>query len=440
MASPVEGAVLGKYRWSQELAHSAFSTVWLAEHTELYRPVVIKMIAKSKIAANAQETRFIREVNLLKQMDHPFLIKIFDVLDDDVFQYLVMEFADRNDITTFVPKGEGLSEEAARRNFVQLVSALEYLHDVSCVPHRDLQAQHILLDKNNNLRLIGFGLSHSTLDPAQLCQAHAHPYAAPEVLQGKKYTTLSDIWSAGVVLFLLATGFLPFEDEDADQLCQQITTTAPVFPPTLSPQLADLLQKILQRRPEERITIPRIKEHPWFSVSVYFSLRSLWHTTPQEVDPEVVGRIASLGYDPKMLMASMLCDDESAIAVLYKIIGREHLTGRIDVEMRRAIDAPVTRARRTTDELALGLSAHAGSRALLLKRALGRQKNPPVAGFPTKINPAKRAAKTGQPGQLLPVARAQVMPAGAALAPVRPGPLVRPVGIRASTSGPVSTE
>jgi serine/threonine protein kinase len=435
MAAPVEGGVLGKYRWNEELAQSCFSRVWLAEHTELHCPVVVKMIAKSKFAVNAQETRFIREVNLLKQMEHPFIIRIFDVLDDDDFQYLVMEFADRDDIATFVRKQETLSEETVRKFFVQLVSALEYLHDVSCVPHRDLQAHHILLDRNSNLRLIDFGLSHSTIDPAQLRKDPVHPYAAPEVLQGKKYTMLSDVWSAGVVLFLMATGALPFDDQNVDQLHQKITGTVPVFPPTLSPPLVDLLQKILQRHPEERITVSRIKEHPWFSATVYFVLRSLWRVGDPDIDPEITARIASLGYDPKVLTASVVCSDESEVAVLYKILSRDQLTTQIDAEMRSTVDAPGARSRRTTDDFPISISTQVGNRAMLLRRALGRQGNAPVAGFPTQINPAKRAAKMGQP----PVGRAPVGPPRAALAPVRPGPLVRPVGIRASTSGPIST-
>jgi serine/threonine protein kinase len=290
------------------------------------------------------------------------------------------------------------------------------------------------------LRLIDFGLSYSTLDPAQLRREPTHPYAAPEVLQGKKYTTLSDVWSAGVVLFLMTTGALPFDDQDTAQLHQKITTTVPVFPPTLSAPLADLLQKILQRKPEERITVSRIKEHPWFSATVYFALRSLWVAGEPEIDPEITARIASLGYDPKVLTASVLCSDESEVAVLYKIVSRDQLTAKIDAEMRSPIDAPGTRSRRTTDGIPTSLSTQVGNRALLLKRAVGRQGYQPIAGFPTKLNVGKGAAKTGQPPQVPPVARAPMGPPRAALAPVRPGPLIRPVGIRASASGPISTE
>jgi serine/threonine protein kinase len=317
---------LGHYRLLRELGRESFSRVWLAEHTDLHKPVAVKIIEKSVIPAGAAETRFIREVNLLSQMDHPFVVRTFEVFDDDIRHYLVMEFVDHGSLLAHVRANGPLPEGQARRYFVQLIGALDYLHSSNYVPHRNLSPENILLDRFNNIRLVDFGLAGNVLGP--ISSREAGPCSAPEVASGKRYVYSSDIWSAGVVLYFMLTGEFLFGGADRLELFHSIMESNPVFEGSLSPPLIDLLRKLLQRSREERITIPKILEHPWFSLGLFKSIGTI---VPSEtIDMEVIEVLAKAGYDPKILPEIIARDRNSDQGILYKIIRRDNLTVAVD--------------------------------------------------------------------------------------------------------------
>jgi serine/threonine protein kinase len=176
-----------------------------------------------------------------------------------------------------------LSEDQARRYFTQLLTVLEYLHSEQKVAHRDLKCENVLLDRYNNIRLIDFGLSNQFTDlNPQLRTACGSPaYAAPEMIQGNTYTYTADIWSAGILLFALVAGYLPFDDDRASGVLQKVVHSEVGYPAFISPQLRDLLQKMICKDPEERITLDMIKAHPWFSQSQYHLLKDVIHPESQ---------------------------------------------------------------------------------------------------------------------------------------------------------------
>ena len=271
MSSPRPNKVVGDYKLIRRAGRGSFATVWVAEQVQTGMPVAIKAIQNKSVSAPDAATRFAREINLIKQMDHPFIAKLFEIVKEEEYTYLVMEYVENGNLLDFVNNNGKLPETQARRYFSQLLSALEYLHNVRFVAHRDLKAENVLLDRNNNIRLIDFGLSNIfTEDNPQLSTACGSPaYAAPEMVCGKKYTKAADIWSAGVLLYAMVVGELPFDDDNIQKLLQKIAYTEPVYPSFLSHQLHDLLLKLMQKKPDQRITIEKIKEHPWFSASEY---------------------------------------------------------------------------------------------------------------------------------------------------------------------------
>jgi serine/threonine protein kinase len=166
---------IGDYRLKEKLGRGSFAVVWLAEHKILKTDVAIKVIARSAIESEDLQTRFVRELNIIKQMDHPFIAKLYEIITTSTHTYVVQELAERGSLLNLVNTHGRLPESNARRYFSQLVSALEYLHDERMIAHRDLKAENVLLDRNLNIRLIDFGLSQTfSKDTPQLLTAAPH--------------------------------------------------------------------------------------------------------------------------------------------------------------------------------------------------------------------------------------------------------------------------
>jgi MAP/microtubule affinity-regulating kinase len=168
------------------LGTGSFATVWLAEHRVVRVPVAIKIVDRRLLETEGLQTRFVRELVLIKGMDHPFIAKLFEEITTPDFTYLVQELAERGSLLDHIAAQGRLSESHARRYFIQLISALEYLHDECLVMHRDLKAENVLLDRNLNIRVVDFGLSHafSSAVPQLLSACGSPAYASPEMITG----------------------------------------------------------------------------------------------------------------------------------------------------------------------------------------------------------------------------------------------------------------
>ena len=159
-----------------------------------------------------------------------------------------------------------MHEVEARRIFQQIIFGVEYLHTHQ-VSHRDLKPENILLDEDNNVKLADFGLSNIMKDGIFLYSSCGSPnYAAPELINGKYYNGSSiDIWSCGVILYTLLTGTLPFNEKQTAKLYQKIRECKYVIPESISDAGKDLIYRMLQKDPLNRISIAEIKQHKWFS-------------------------------------------------------------------------------------------------------------------------------------------------------------------------------
>jgi serine/threonine protein kinase len=322
--------------------------------------VAIKIYDKSNITTDDQITRFTLELSLLKRFRHPFIAEFYEHLEDDDCHYYVMEYAECGSLASFIAENGAFSEAQARFYFSQLVSVLEYLHTELCVVHRDLKTENVLLDRNNNIRVIDFGLSKqfSATHPLLNTTCGSPTYASPEMIKGQPYSQACDVWSAGIFLFSILVGRLPFEDDNLQRLLQKIVYTEIDYPPCLSPAVLDLLRKLLAKNPEMRITIDKIKEHHWFSQIQYSALQSIRHSsfdTAQEsgIDKELVDRIQEIGLDPKPLFEQLLNDEFTELTAVYRILERDRLTNSMK-EVMRALQAPSSHGRTPFMPLRIG--------------------------------------------------------------------------------------
>lgn len=187
----------------------------------------------------------------------------FPDLTADCNSYLVLEYVEGGELFDYVSTHGPLPEEEAVRLFRQIISGLAYCHRFN-ICHRDLKPENILLDPNHNIKLADFGMA--ALQPAGhwLNTSCGSPhYAAPEIIYGRRYRgDKADIWSCGIILFALLTGFLPFDGGDLSNTLHLVKKGNYHIPTWLSVEAADLIQRILQKRPEDRISIQSMFNHP----------------------------------------------------------------------------------------------------------------------------------------------------------------------------------
>jgi serine/threonine protein kinase len=229
--------------------------------------VAVKVIPRNIFQEDDLHERLLHETAFLKQIDHPFIVKLFEVIETDDYCLLVQEYLAGGSLMNHITTHGPFPEAQLRVYFGQLMSALEYLHRDLMITHRDLTAENILFDRNMNIRIIDFGFSRRFFpdDEQFITECGSPSYVPPELVRGKLCSKSADIWSAGVVLFAMATGRLPFCDDAVENVLRMIAFTDPTYPRELSSQLVHLLRRMFKKSPQTRITIEGIKAHPWFA-------------------------------------------------------------------------------------------------------------------------------------------------------------------------------
>ncbi|KAI3732013.1 hypothetical protein L1987_63209 [Smallanthus sonchifolius] len=259
--------LLNRYEIGKLLGHGTFSKVYLARNIKTNEFVAIKVIDKEQILKGGLISHIKREISILRRVRHPNIVQLFEVMATKTKIFFVMEYVKGGELFNKVAKGR-LKEETAINYFKQLVSAVGFCH-ARGVFHRDLKPENILLDEDGNLKVSDFGLS-AISDQINgdglfhtFCGTPA--YVAPEVLGRKGYEAARvDVWSCGVILFVLMAGYLLFNDQNVMVLYNKIYKGEFRCPRWFSPELVRLLKRLLNTNPETRITIPEIMENRWF--------------------------------------------------------------------------------------------------------------------------------------------------------------------------------
>lgn len=251
------------YAIERKIGTGAFSCVYKAKHLITNMDVAIKIIPKKSFPENI----FLRELSIMKKIMHPFCVTLYEYIEDENNYYLIIEYIEGKTLLDLLNNTtEGSPEYAARHFFCQLISALDYLHNICNFIHRDLKVENIMIDRYNNIRLIDFGLGNSfdPKNPLLKTACGSTSYAAPELFCGIPYTTKIDVWSAGIILYALLCGSLPFEDKNTHNLIMKIINDPIQFPSFVKPEQRDLIIHMLDKNQDNRYTIEQVKNHPWF--------------------------------------------------------------------------------------------------------------------------------------------------------------------------------
>ncbi|CAB3400207.1 unnamed protein product [Caenorhabditis bovis] len=268
MASPTRRVgleKLGLYDVGRAIGRGNFATVRIARHTIAKTKVAIKCIDCSKLDKE-NLIKIEREVEIVKIIDHPNIVKSYEIMRQGSMIYIVSEYCGSGELyETLIEKGR-VPEDVARRWFCQTAAAVAYLHGKGVV-HRDLKAENILLSKNSVIKLIDFGFSnYQTSDQLLNTWCGSPPYAAPELLLGKSYDGMkADIWSMGVLLYILVTGGFPFPSESINKLKRAVLSGQVKIPYWVSVECADFIRKMLVLNPSKRFSIHNVLQHRWMN-------------------------------------------------------------------------------------------------------------------------------------------------------------------------------
>ena len=241
----------------------------MAQHVITGHHVAIKILNRNKIRSLDMGEKVKREISLLKKMHHPHIIRLYEVIDTPTDIFMVLEYVAGGELFDYIVSKGRLSTDEARHFFHQIISGVEYCHFHRIV-HRDLKPENLLLDADNNVKIADFGLSNMMQDGDFLRTSCGSPnYAAPEVISGSLYAGPEiDVWSCGVILYALLCGSLPFDDESIPNLFKKIRGGMYSLPSHLSDLARDLIPRMLIVDPMKRITIPEIRQHPWFQLNL----------------------------------------------------------------------------------------------------------------------------------------------------------------------------
>lgn len=262
------GAILmQKYELGRLLGKGTFAKVYYARCVGTGQSVAIKVIDKKKVTKVGIMDQIKREISVMRLVKHPHIVHLYEVMATKTKIYFVMEYAKGGELFNKVAKGK-LQEDVARKYFQQLINAVEFCHSRG-VYHRDLKPENILLDEDENLKVSDFGLSALTecrrSDGLLHTTCGTPAYVAPEIIGRNGYDGVAaDIWSCGVVLFVLMAGYLPFHDSNLMEMYRKIGQAEYKFPSWFSPKTRRLLSRMLDPNPSSRISIAKIKGSSWF--------------------------------------------------------------------------------------------------------------------------------------------------------------------------------
>ncbi|KAL2533098.1 CBL-interacting serine/threonine-protein kinase 24 [Abeliophyllum distichum] len=257
---------VGKYELGRTIGEGTFAKVKFAQNTENGKSVAIKVIAKSTILKHKMVDQIKREISIMKIVRHPYIVRLHEVLSSHTKVYIVMELVKGGQLFDKIVNRRGLSENESRHYFQQLIDAVSLCHSKG-VYHRDLKPENLLLDSEGNLKVSDFGLSALPQQGVELLHTTCGTpnYVAPEVLSHRGYDgAAADVWSCGVILYVLMAGYLPFDETNLSTLYNKINAAEFSCPFWFSPAAMSLLHKILDPNPETRINIEGIKMDPWF--------------------------------------------------------------------------------------------------------------------------------------------------------------------------------
>ncbi|KAF9052351.1 Pkinase-domain-containing protein, partial [Hymenopellis radicata] len=412
--------MIGYWKVGRTIGKGSSGRVKIARHAKTGQMAAVKIVPKAFLysrmdslnnaadEAERFELALQREIVIMKLIDHPNIMKLYDVWDTTHHLYLILEHVQGGELFEYLCEQGRLSSHEALRYFHQIIAAVDYLHRFNIV-HRDLKPENILLDAQRNVKLADFGMAAWQSDSLLQTSCGSPHYAAPEIVNGLDYDgAISDIWSCGIILHAMLAGCLPFDDEDCLELLEKVRLAEFEMPEVIEPLAQDLISKMLTKDVSKRITMSGIRSHPFFTSESFdfdhpptLSLYDLALpiVSPDEIDLELLRHMHTLW--PKStdeeLISHLISEERNCHKGIYQLLAEYRRKELEDYDEAEEL-AKVERLRRKTEkaqrreqEMALGLG---GERRLPPDSHL----TPSPSSMPPRNDPPtpRRAARSGR--------------------------------------------
>ncbi|XP_071234610.1 serine/threonine-protein kinase MARK2 isoform X2 [Salvelinus alpinus] len=312
---------IGNYRLLKTIGKGNFAKVKLARHVLTGKEVAVKIIDKTQLNSSSLQKLF-REVRIMKLLNHPNIVKLFEVIETEKTLYLVMEYASGGEVFDYLVAHGRMKEKEARAKFRQIVSAVQYCHQ-KCIVHRDLKAENLLLDSDMNIKIADFGFSNEFVMGSKLDTfCGSPPYAAPELFQGKKYDGPEvDVWSLGVILYTLVSGSLPFDGQNLKELRERVLRGKYRIPFYMSTDCENLLKKFLILNPTKRGSLEQIMKDRWMNVGHdEEELKPYIEPMPDYKDPKRTEIMIQMGYSMEEVQDSLVNQKYNEVMATYLLL------------------------------------------------------------------------------------------------------------------------
>uniref|UniRef100_A0A3P9A9J3 non-specific serine/threonine protein kinase n=1 Tax=Esox lucius TaxID=8010 RepID=A0A3P9A9J3_ESOLU len=297
---------IGNYRLLKTIGKGNFAKVKLARHLLTGRELF-------------------REVRIMKILNHPNIVKLFEVIETEKTLYLIMEYASGGEVFDYLVAHGRMKEKEARAKFRQIVSAVQYCHQKRIV-HRDLKAENLLLDADMNIKIADFGFSNEfTLGSKLDTFCGSPPYAAPELFQGKKYDGPEvDVWSLGVILYTLVSGSLPFDGQNLKELRERVLRGKYRIPFYMSTDCENLLKKLLVLNPGKRGSLEQIMRDRWMNVGhEEEELKPHQEPEPDWNDTKRIELMITMGFPKEEITDALTGQKYDETMATYLLLGRK---------------------------------------------------------------------------------------------------------------------
>eukprot|EP01129_Flabellula_baltica_P009767 TRINITY_DN404_c0_g1_i2.p1 TRINITY_DN404_c0_g1~~TRINITY_DN404_c0_g1_i2.p1 ORF type:complete len:337 (+),score=87.41 TRINITY_DN404_c0_g1_i2:138-1148(+) len=288
----------GIYLLEEVLGEGSYGLVRKGRNVFTQDEVAVKIVQEKAVGTKKERMQLYREIEILKVLDHPNIVKFYDVIREDDVSYLVFEYVSGGELFDYILQGR-LDETEARRIMRQMISAIEYCHSLLIV-HRDLKPENILLDQDFNIKISDFGLGN-VITPGKYFNTFCGSllYASPEILQGEKYLGPGiDIWSLGIILHSLVVGCQPWDASTPMELLEMMASEGLMIPNDISDECVDLISLMLTIDEGDRISIAGVREHPWINTG-YDSLPDSLIPEAEvvtNIDLDILKKMKKLGF------------------------------------------------------------------------------------------------------------------------------------------------
>lgn len=359
------GRKVGNYTLINQIGEGSFAEVWRAVHHQLRMNVAIKIIDTSQEGVNIENVH--REITHLKLLNHPYVVKLYEVIEIEKIIYIVMEFIPNGTLYQEIQHKGRIPESKTRLYIAQILQAVKYIHENN-IMHRDIKAENILVDNMNTIRLNDFGLSNESTLATTVCGTPI--YTSPEVILRQEYSEKTDIWNVGVLMYFSLTGYFPFDEESLVRLMQMIVHETLQFGDEIGPSARDLLMKLLAKDQHIRISVDEALKHPWILEDG--PVKPVDLDIYKKINKNVIKQLTRFGINEDELLSKLDKGVEDKDTVLYSIATHESILNKLFNTSNGKVILPSLKNNKTNSEV------YQLNRRKSIKKLIPRSNAPPM--------------------------------------------------------------